>query len=53
MCSLIFVSMAMCGNAGKLEMQIPWKKLTKDPLVITINDVFVIVEPNIGMEYSE
>ena len=34
--------------AGKLEMQIPWKRLTKDPLVITIDEVYIIVGPNIG-----
>ena len=33
---------------GKLEMKIPWKRLTKDPLVITIDEVYVILGPNIG-----
>lgn len=34
---------------GKLEMQIPWKRLTKDPLVVMIDEIYVIVEPDIGM----
>jgi len=29
-------------------MKIPWKSLTKEPLVIMIDEVYVIVGPNIG-----
>ena len=29
-------------------MKIPWKKLAKDPILVTINEVYIIVSPNIG-----
>ena len=32
--------------------KIPWKRLTKDPLVVTIDEVFVIVGPDMGKCYS-
>ena len=38
--------------AGKLDLKIPWKRLTKDPLVITIDEIYVILVPNIGMRFD-
>ena len=29
-------------------MKIPWKKLAKDPILVTISEVYVIVSPNTG-----
>ncbi len=40
--------MVYASISGKLEMQIPWKRLTKDPLVIIVDEVYVIIGPNIG-----
>ena len=37
---------------GKLELQIPWKKLTKDPLVVTVDDVYVVLEPDLDTHYD-
>ena len=39
-------------HLGKLELKIPWKKLTKDPLVVTIDDVYVVLEPDLDMHYD-
>jgi hypothetical protein len=33
---------------GKLEMQIPWKRLTKDQITVTIDEIYIIVGPDIG-----
>ena len=41
-----------CLPSGKLELKIPWKKLTKDPLVVSIDDVYVILEPDLDMHYD-
>ena len=38
--------------SGKLELKIPWKKLTKDPLVVSIDDVYVVLEPDLDMHYD-
>ena len=37
---------------GKLELQIPWKKLTKDPLVVMVDDVYVVLEPDLDTHYD-
>ena len=37
-------------NLGKLELKIPWKHLTKEPLYVEIDDVYVVVGPMIGIE---
>ena len=37
---------------GKLELKIPWKNLTRDPLSVTIDEVYVVVGPNIGIYVS-
>ena len=34
--------------AGELELKIPWKSLGKDPLYVTINEVYIVVGPKIG-----
>ena len=39
-------------SVGKLELQIPWKKLTKDPLVVTVDDVYVVLEPDLDTHYD-
>ncbi|CAM9941979.1 unnamed protein product, partial [Sphacelaria rigidula] len=33
------------GTIGRLEIRIPWKKLGKDPVVVVIDRVFLVVEP--------
>lgn len=33
-------------------MKIPWKKLTKDPLVVMVDDVYVVVEPDLDATYD-
>ena len=38
----------VCVTAGKLELKIPWKNLTKDPLYVTIDEVYIVVGPKIG-----
>jgi vacuolar protein sorting-associated protein 13A/C len=37
---------------GKLELKIPWKNLTRDPLSVTIDEVYVVVGPNIDTHYD-
>ena len=32
---------------GQLELFIPWKRLTKDPLIVKIEDVYAIVTPDL------
>ena len=29
-------------------MKIPWKNLTKDAIVVTIDEVYVVLEPDLG-----
>ena len=29
-------------------MKIPWKKLAKDPILVTISEVYVIISPDTG-----
>ena len=41
-----------CIYVGKLELKIPWKHLTREPLYVTIDEVYVVVGPNIGMYMS-
>ena len=43
---------AIVHPQGKLELKIPWKKLTKDPLVVSIDDVYVVLEPDLDMHYD-
>lgn len=31
----------LAGRVGRLSIKIPWKKLGWDPIIITIEDVFV------------
>ncbi|CAM9592413.1 unnamed protein product [Choristocarpus tenellus] len=33
------------GIIGRLELHIPWSNLWKDPIVVVINRVFLVVEP--------
>ena len=33
---------------GKLELQIPWKRLTKDSIHVMIDEMYVILGPNLG-----
>eukprot|EP00731_Ephydatia_muelleri_P024429 Em0016g700a len=37
---------------GQLELFIPWKRLTKDPLIVKIEDVYAIVAPDLSVHYD-
>ena len=34
------------GFVGKIELDIPWTSLGRDPVLITISDVFALVHPS-------
>ena len=50
--SIVHIIDAIVHPQGKLELKIPWKKLTKDPLVVSIDDVYVVLEPDLDMHYD-
>ena len=29
-------------------MKIPWKNLTKEAIVVTIDEIYIVVEPDLG-----
>ena len=46
---VMFCCISFLLSAGKLEAHIPWKNLTKEPIEITIDEVYVIVGPDLGV----
>ena len=47
--TIIFIwGITFCGSyfkSGKLELRIPWSNLGREPVVIVIDQVFLLVEP--------
>ncbi len=44
----MYIYCATLYSTGKLEMVIPWKKLIKDHVIVTIDEVYIIVGPEFG-----
>ncbi|XP_074661340.1 intermembrane lipid transfer protein VPS13A-like [Tubulanus polymorphus] len=40
------------GHLGKLVLKIPWTNLYTEPVVVTVEDVYVVAVPNQGVKYD-
>lgn len=45
--------MNLCSSLGHLLLKIPWKSLYTSPTVICVEDIFMLVQPNLQVHYDE
>ncbi|KAH8253644.1 hypothetical protein KR032_006328 [Drosophila birchii] len=41
------------GFLGKLVLKIPWKNLYSQPVIVNVEDLYVLVSPNNNVQYNE
>ncbi|XP_052268755.1 intermembrane lipid transfer protein VPS13C-like [Dreissena polymorpha] len=41
------------GHIGKLTLKIPWKNLYTEPVIATIDGLYALAVPNVGIKYNE
>lgn len=40
-------------SLGQLVLKIPWKSLYTSPTVISVEDIFILIQPNLQVHYDE
>ncbi|CAG9815731.1 unnamed protein product [Phaedon cochleariae] len=43
---------AVYGTIGKLVLKIPWKNVYTSPSIISVEDIYLIVQPNLQVKYD-